>query len=83
MLASKNKSEMFNDKYVRGLPVGGILTTLASFMSLLMLGAFYTFGNLMPYLVSYMRNATGEDITYRCVGSFYDMLQAHYKLPPN
>ena len=58
---------MFGDRYVRGLPLGGILTTLASFMSLLMLGAFYTFGNLMPYLVSYMRNATGEDITYRCV----------------
>ena len=67
MLASKKKLDMFNDKYIRGLPVGGILTTLASFMSLLMLGAFYTFGNLMPYLVSYMRNATGEDITYRCV----------------
>ena len=66
---------MFGDRYVRGLPVGGILTTLASFMSLLMLGAFYTFGNLMPYLVSYMRNATGEDITYRCVRSFNDVLQ--------
>ena len=58
---------MFNDKYIRGLPVGGILATLALFMSLLMLGSFYTFGNIMPYLVSYMRNATGEDITYRCM----------------
>ena len=57
-------SDMFHDTYVRGLPLGGILTALGSFMSLLMLGAFYTFGNLMPYLVSYMRNATGEDITY-------------------
>lgn len=64
---SLKKSDMFNDRYVRGLPVGGILAALGSFMSLLMLGSFYTFGNLMPYLVSYMRNATGEDITYRCV----------------
>ena len=67
MLARKKKSEMFNDKYVRGLPVGGILATLASFISLFMLGSFYTFGNIMPYLVSYMRNATGEEITYRCM----------------
>ena len=77
VLAPQKRPDMFGDRYVRGLPVGGILTTLASFMSLLMLGAFYTFGNLMPYLVSYMRNATGEDITYAYVRlnqscSFYD-----------
>ena len=41
------------------------MTVLGSFLSLLFLGAFYTFGNVMPYFVSYMRNVTGEDITYR------------------
>ena len=60
-----SKEDMFNDKRVGSLPLGGILAALGSFLSLLMLGAFYTFGNIMPYMVSYMRNATGEDITYR------------------
>ena len=55
---------LFRERQIRGLPVGGILTVLGSFLSLLFLGAFYTFGNLMPYMVSYMRNVTGEDITY-------------------
>ena len=61
----KSEQDMFNERRVRGLPLGGMLAALGSFLSLLMLGAFYTFGNIMPYMVSYMRNATGEDITYR------------------
>ena len=56
---------MFKEKEIRGLPVRGIMTVLGSFLSLLVLGAFYTFGNISPYLISYMRNVTGEDITYR------------------
>ena len=39
----------------------------------IMLGAYYTFGNMSPYLVSYLRNSTGENYTYRylyCVNSF-------------
>jgi hypothetical protein len=52
------------DKQFRGLPVAGLLTVLGAFLIELMLGAFYTFGNVMPYYVSYMRNVTGEDITY-------------------
>ena len=31
----------------------------------IMLGAYYTFGNMSPYLVSYLRNSTGENYTYR------------------
>ena len=61
-----NQDKMgYKDMQIRGLPVRGILTVLGSFLSLLFLGAFYTFGNVMPYFVSYMRNVTGEDITYR------------------
>ncbi len=56
----------FKEKKVGSIPVAGALTVFGSFLVLLNLGAFYTFGNIMPYLVSYMRNVTGEDITYRC-----------------
>ena len=52
-------------RVIGGVPIAGILTVVGSFLVMLNLGAFYTFGNIMPYLVSYMRNATGEDITYR------------------
>ena len=62
----------FKDRQIRGLPVRGILTVFGSFLSLLFLGAFYTFGNVMPYYVSYMRNVTGEDITYR-----YEIVQLY------
>ncbi len=37
---------------------------LGAFLIQLMLGAFYTFGNVMPYFVSYMRNATGQEVGY-------------------
>jgi hypothetical protein len=56
---------MFKDKFVRGQPVEGILAVFGAFLIMLNLGAFYTFGNISPYMVSYMRNSTGEDITYR------------------
>ena len=46
------------------LPVRGILAVLAGFFINVTVGAFYTFGNLMPYIVSYMRNSTDPTITY-------------------
>ena len=52
---------------VKGLPVRGIVTVFGCFITHLMLGAFYTFGNIMPYLVSYMRAYTDPTITYRLV----------------
>ena len=52
------------DKKIGSVPLAGALTVAGSFLIMLNLGAFYTFGNVMPYLVSYMRNETGEDITY-------------------
>ena len=46
------------------LPIRGILAVLAGFFINVTVGAFYTFGNLMPYIVSYMRNSTDPNITY-------------------
>ena len=45
-------------------PVRGILCVISGFIVNLMFGSWYTFGNTMPYMVSYMRESTGEDITY-------------------
>ncbi len=49
---------------VRGLPIRGLLTVFAGFIINLILGAFYTFGNIMPYMASYMRNGTDANVTY-------------------
>ena len=40
-------------------------TNEQTFVAQIMLGAYYTFGNMSPYLVSYLRNSTGESYTYR------------------
>jgi hypothetical protein len=45
--------------------VTGVLVVLAGFVTNLMLGAFYSFGNLMPYMASYMRNHTDPDLVYK------------------
>jgi hypothetical protein len=45
--------------------VTGVLVVLAGFVTNLMLGAFYSFGNLMPYMASYMRNQTDPDLVYK------------------
>ena len=46
------------------LPVKGILTIIAAFVSFLMIGSYYTFGNVMPYMVSYMRTEANITVTY-------------------
>ena len=50
-------------------PIRGILCVLSGFIVNLMFGSWYTFGNTMPYMVSYMRESTGQDITYADFGS--------------
>lgn len=52
---------------IRGVPIRAIMSCVGAFLICLMLGAFYTFGNIMPYLVSYMRSDLGvsQNITYR------------------
>lgn len=51
---------------IRGVPIRAIMSCVGAFLICLMLGAFYTFGNIMPYLVSYMRSDLGvsQNITY-------------------
>jgi hypothetical protein len=47
------------------LPVEAVLVVLAGFLANLMLGAFYSFGNIMPYMASYMRNHTDPELVYK------------------
>ncbi len=46
------------------VPVRGVLAVAAGFSLNLMLGSFYTFGNVMPYVASYMRARTDPTILY-------------------
>ena len=50
------------------IPVRGAVSVFGTFLMNLMFGAFYSFGNLMPYIVSYMREEAGLDITYSDFG---------------
>ena len=49
-----------------GIPLRGALSVAGGFLIQLMLGSFYTFGNIMPYLASYMRSKSesDSDVTY-------------------
>ena len=57
------------DKPRTVIPVRGVLSVIGAFLIQLMLGSFYTFGNIMPYLASYMRytSETDSDVTYGLV----------------
>ena len=43
----------------------GASVVFAGCMINIVLGAVYTFGNVMPYMASYMRNRTDTTIEYR------------------
>ena len=51
----RNCAEPFYDKTVCGLPVLGIASVIGGFLLQFTMGTFYSFGNIMTYLVSYMR----------------------------
>ena len=43
------------DKTICGLPLLGIASVVGGFLLQFTMGTFYSFGNIMTYLVSYMR----------------------------
>ena len=48
------------------IPWRGVLAVIGCALVNIVLGAMLTFGNIMPYMASYMRSNEGfEDITYR------------------
>ena len=49
------------------IPFRGLISLCAGFFMELVFGVAYTSGNLMPYIISYMRRATGQDLMYRYV----------------
>lgn len=57
-------SEELTDKNPR-LPIRGVLAVIGAFLINLILGAYYSFGNIMPYLVAYMRERGDLNVTYR------------------
>ena len=48
----------------QAIPWRGILALLGGFLIQLSLGSFYSFGNMMTYLTSYMRQNGSPDLTY-------------------
>ena len=51
----RNCAKPLYDKTVCGLPVLGIASVIGGFLLQFTMGTFYSFGNIMTYLVSYMR----------------------------
>lgn len=49
---------------VFGVPVLGIMAVLGGFLLQFTMGAFYSFGNMMTYMTSYMRQNGSPNITY-------------------
>ena len=47
------------------LPIRGALAVFGAFLINIILGAYYSFGNIMPYLVAYMRERRNSTIIYR------------------
>ena len=56
------------------IPIKGVLAVISGFLINLILGALFSFGNIMPYIASYMREIAGLDVTYRLLPSllFHD-----------
>ena len=50
-----------------GLPIRGVLAVMGAFLINLIFGAYYSFGNIMPYLVAYMRERGNSSAVYRYV----------------
>jgi len=48
----------------RGIPWRGVTALVGGFLIQLTLGSFYSFGNMMTYLTSYMRHHGSPDLTY-------------------
>ena len=61
---------MFEKVLIKCLPLKGILCIIGGFCITLMTGSNYTFGNMMPYIVSYMRKSQSLNITYRFVCAY-------------
>ena len=49
----------------KGISVKGVLAVISGFLINLILGALFSFGNIMPYIASYMREVAGLNVTYR------------------
>ena len=48
-----------------GISLKGVLAVISGFLINLILGALFSFGNIMPYIASYMREVAGLNVTYR------------------
>jgi hypothetical protein len=48
----------------QSIPWRGVLALIGGFLIQLSLGSFYSFGNMMTYLTSYMRQNGSPDLTY-------------------
>lgn len=45
--------------------IKGVLAVIGGFLINLILGVLFSFGNIMPYIASYMREVAGIPVTYR------------------
>ena len=52
------------DLMIGSVPVYGLAAVFGGFLFQLTLGTVYTFGNMMTYMVSYMRHHGSPDLTY-------------------
>ena len=58
------KKSTLYDWAVGRIPVLGIAAVVGGFLLQFTMGTFYSFGNMMPYMVSYMRANGSPNLTY-------------------
>ena len=63
MPVAKMKQKLL-DTMIGPLPVLGIAAVVGGFLLQFTMGTFYSFGNMMTYLVSYMRHHGSPNLTY-------------------
>ena len=47
---------------ISDIPLRGAIAVFGGYLLNVILGAIYTFGNIMPYLASYMRERTDSEV---------------------
>ncbi|XP_040574166.1 apicoplast pyruvate carrier 1 [Lepeophtheirus salmonis] len=65
-------------KTIYGIPIFGLISLFGGILVMIVLGSYYSFGNIMTYMTSYMRQNGSPNITYSdfiVVQSTYGMTQ--------
>ena len=58
------------------VPIFGALSVLGGFLLQFTMGSFYSFGNMMTYMTSYMRMNGSPNITYEGWCTFHTSLKS-------